>query len=464
MCSKYNRFLLSTCLPVMALTLCVSMPVHAGFEWTPPEKVEQVEVLPAPVLDDIPAPIPSHPVMTETLDETDQADSAMEPPVEEMQEPPVKITVIDDAPEEISTEEETATPEKVDIIVIEEHIDDVPMEIEDDHETVETVIIEHEEELAEEPVVTAHEQENTVIEAMDVETSKAPVKEAQPVAAPDENALTLNPYPLENAPQGDIAPAQANDEITWNEPQHFDVIEGFGTDMPLALALRQIVPPQYAFSFGNGVNPGMRISWQGGKAWNEVLADALAPAGVNVGIHNKKVLLRTDNTVQPTTTEEAAVEETIKPAFEDDVAAVEKEGITHEDTADNMVEDAYEDTAEEISESVEHVEDALDEAADTTPAAAPEKAMNDALHDVYGTTDDAVPDDAPIQLEKATSTMVEELLEPVETIEDQEAIPAPDMDALSDEAENIVIERTNILDPGQAEGTQPAVSIDEKKN
>ena len=46
-----------------------------------------------------------------------------------------------------------------------------------------------------------------------------------------------------------------------------DVV-GFGTDMPLALALRQIVPADYAFSFGENVNPGYRVSWSGGKAWD----------------------------------------------------------------------------------------------------------------------------------------------------------------------------------------------------
>lgn len=61
-------------------------------------------------------------------------------------------------------------------------------------------------------------------------------------------------------------------------------IVGFGTDMPLALALRQIVPAQYAFSFDSAVDPGARIDWNGGKPWNVVLQDALAPHGLGAQI------------------------------------------------------------------------------------------------------------------------------------------------------------------------------------
>ncbi len=77
----------------------------------------------------------------------------------------------------------------------------------------------------------------------------------------------------------DIEKAHVED-IFWIPPEQFNVIEGFGDDMPLALALRQIVPPRYAFVFGDKINPGMLVSWRGGKAWNLVLEDALKPLGM----------------------------------------------------------------------------------------------------------------------------------------------------------------------------------------
>ena len=55
---------------------------------------------------------------------------------------------------------------------------------------------------------------------------------------------------------------------------------GFGRDIPLALALQQIVPAGYSFAFTGGADAGKRVSWEGGRPWNIVLADALAPHGM----------------------------------------------------------------------------------------------------------------------------------------------------------------------------------------
>ncbi len=85
------------------------------------------------------------------------------------------------------------------------------------------------------------------------------------------------------------------DDITWEEPKTFDVIEGFGNDMPLALALRQIVPAKYAFSFGDSVNLGARVSWKGGKPWNIVLGEALSPLNIEYSIIGNSLKLEAFN-------------------------------------------------------------------------------------------------------------------------------------------------------------------------
>jgi len=82
------------------------------------------------------------------------------------------------------------------------------------------------------------------------------------------------------------------EDISWDVPEDFYTIEGFGSDLPLALALRQIVPAHYAFSFGPGVNPGESVSWDGGKPWNEVLGDTLDTINVDYKIEDKKVILK----------------------------------------------------------------------------------------------------------------------------------------------------------------------------
>jgi hypothetical protein len=65
-------------------------------------------------------------------------------------------------------------------------------------------------------------------------------------------------------------------ELSKPAPQSdTDLIQGFGKDLPLVIALRQVVPPNYAYHFDEGVAPGQKVSWQGGKAWPQVLSDML---------------------------------------------------------------------------------------------------------------------------------------------------------------------------------------------
>lgn len=59
---------------------------------------------------------------------------------------------------------------------------------------------------------------------------------------------------------------------------------GFGSDIPLVLAMRQIVPAEYAYSFDPSVDQGMRVTWNGGKPWDLVLNEALQPAGLEAVI------------------------------------------------------------------------------------------------------------------------------------------------------------------------------------
>jgi hypothetical protein len=59
-----------------------------------------------------------------------------------------------------------------------------------------------------------------------------------------------------------------------------DSVRGFANQVPLAVALRQILPAGYGFSVDPDVDLGVLISFQGGKSWRETLQDALEPAGL----------------------------------------------------------------------------------------------------------------------------------------------------------------------------------------
>ncbi len=58
------------------------------------------------------------------------------------------------------------------------------------------------------------------------------------------------------------------------------VVMGFARSVPLAVALRQILPSGYAFSIDQDVDMGTLVSFQGGHSWRDTLRDALAPAGL----------------------------------------------------------------------------------------------------------------------------------------------------------------------------------------
>ncbi|MER2519572.1 MAG: TcpQ domain-containing protein [Bdellovibrionales bacterium] len=58
------------------------------------------------------------------------------------------------------------------------------------------------------------------------------------------------------------------------------VVKGFASKVPLAVALRQILPNGYAFSIDPNVDMGTLISFQGGRPWRETLQESIVPAGL----------------------------------------------------------------------------------------------------------------------------------------------------------------------------------------
>ncbi len=91
-----------------------------------------------------------------------------------------------------------------------------------------------------------------------------------PVAAESSTGLTMltgMAAPLPGAAPG--APTKAE-----------DIVRGFANKVPLAVALRQILPAGFAFSVDQGVDVGTLVSFQGGRPWRETLREALMPAGL----------------------------------------------------------------------------------------------------------------------------------------------------------------------------------------
>ena len=62
----------------------------------------------------------------------------------------------------------------------------------------------------------------------------------------------------------------------------FPVANGFGEQVPLAFAVRQIVPASVRVRYADGVDQNALVDWTGGEPWNETVRTAVKPLGLHV--------------------------------------------------------------------------------------------------------------------------------------------------------------------------------------
>jgi hypothetical protein len=80
-------------------------------------------------------------------------------------------------------------------------------------------------------------------------------------------------------------PPSAPPSVPVTSPVSADpVLEGFGKDIPLALALHEITPSTFAYEFASPEMAAIKISWRGGKIWQDALTDSLAVRGLQFNI------------------------------------------------------------------------------------------------------------------------------------------------------------------------------------
>ena len=99
----------------------------------------------------------------------------------------------------------------------------------------------------------------------------------------------IDAWPLEGAPYPESTLPAAHAAIPHGD---YAMVEGFGSDIPLALVMQQIVPGEYAYSFDPGVDPGVTVSWTGGKPWTAALAEAVSPLGLDLAVIENTVWIR----------------------------------------------------------------------------------------------------------------------------------------------------------------------------
>jgi hypothetical protein len=77
-------------------------------------------------------------------------------------------------------------------------------------------------------------------------------------------------------------------------PAHTDaaIAVGFGRDVPLEFAVRQVAPRWVRVSYGENVDRQVRISWRGGRPWNQVLGGVLTPLGLHMTMSGRTLWIR----------------------------------------------------------------------------------------------------------------------------------------------------------------------------
>ena len=63
---------------------------------------------------------------------------------------------------------------------------------------------------------------------------------------------------------------------------HFRMVNGFGHEVPLSFAVRQVVPAHVKIIYDDGVDRAALVSWQGGRPWNDVIRTTAKTIGLHV--------------------------------------------------------------------------------------------------------------------------------------------------------------------------------------
>ncbi len=267
-------------LAILLLTLLSTTDSYAGFEWIPQKQVT------APVEK---APIRRAPVIPTEVEPVQMDKTVLPLPV--MEEEP--IAVVQDTPVKAPTRLVMTPKEQPNsgVVVHNHDTESLP--------PLEPVHIPAKPDQAEVMAPKKAMQDDLTKPPFDVsstaQTTRIIVAEDAPEAAIKQAVkVDIIPHPVaSNAPEQAVMtkpkPIMDTPNVAASESAAFDVVEGFAKDVPLALALRQVVPASYAFSFEDNVNPGSRVAWNGGKPWNEIVKEIANSLDYGVKISGKHI-------------------------------------------------------------------------------------------------------------------------------------------------------------------------------
>ena len=68
-------------------------------------------------------------------------------------------------------------------------------------------------------------------------------------------------------------------------------LQGFGHQIPLTFAVRQIVPAHFQVAYADAVHKDAPVDWKGGDSWRATLANAVRPLGLVITVNGPKVTI-----------------------------------------------------------------------------------------------------------------------------------------------------------------------------
>ena len=86
-------------------------------------------------------------------------------------------------------------------------------------------------------------------------------------------------------------PGQDSEDTPVALRSRFLMAQGFGHQVPLSFAIRQIVPHTTVIRFGPGIDSTAPVTWSGGRPWNRVLAAALRPLRLRMTTTARSVMI-----------------------------------------------------------------------------------------------------------------------------------------------------------------------------
>lgn len=102
----------------------------------------------------------------------------------------------------------------------------------------------------------------------------------------------VSPAPAEAGSPAPAAVANPQPKLRHAHPHPREaLVVGFGDQVPLSFAVRQIVPASYQVAFAESVDKAAPVDWKGGKPWRAALSDAIRPLGLTVSVAGAAVMI-----------------------------------------------------------------------------------------------------------------------------------------------------------------------------